>query len=383
MPSRSNPIAIARNGEDDEDTSDNPSDTEMDGISSSNLELEALDGDDDAMQQEAGSSYKRSAVISLQSHLLRAPRLGSIPLHDDNDEWINQQYPSMLPPAMQTADQPLSSAWRGTENASYGSLRESHTRGRFMDGPSSYRERGTGEIRQYERKVRFHENTIIATSMPTISIGERIMQSRRVQQQQQQQQSHSHASVSTSSLSALLAHSTKAEDQPTNATVPENLTDELRPKSASFYDEEISNQLPDNMLSTSLTGLEVLQAGLGSKMTTSFMSPSPPERHHPVEIHSMNNEELPRNADGLNALLSRSFSDPLPFQRHTPVQARSYSRAGRFAQSERMLATHNLSPLLLGAIHPINQTFRLDENNNEDMSEMNPDTDCAFDLELE
>lgn len=36
---------------------------------------------------------------------------------------------------------------------SYGSLRESHLGGRFLDGPSSYRDSRSGEIRRYDERL--------------------------------------------------------------------------------------------------------------------------------------------------------------------------------------------------------------------------------------
>lgn len=97
----------------------------------------------------------------------------------------------------------------GATSPSYGSLRESQLAKRFLDGPSSYREKGSNQIKKWSR-VRF------------ASPGE-----------------EQHSAEKSSSLAEILS------------TQPQS----------SFVDTEYSLQ-QENVLSTSLTGLELLQRGL-------------------------------------------------------------------------------------------------------------------------
>lgn len=105
---------------------------------------------------------------------------------------------------------------------SYGSLRDSQLAKRFLDGPSSYREKGSNEIKQWGR-VRFQQE-----SFP----GERMQES-------------GNQTDEKSSLSALLFS--------TESSAP----------TSSFVDTEYSLQ-QEHVLSTSLTGLELLQRGLAT-----------------------------------------------------------------------------------------------------------------------
>lgn len=113
------------------------------------------------------------------------------------------------------------------DSPSYGSLRESQLAGRFLDGPSSYRDKTSGQIKTWRhQKVRFQ-----SSSEKSGTPGERMKEMR---DQQDTPNSNS------SSLSAIMSS---------------------QEASASFVDHEYSLQ-QDNILSTSLTGLELLQRGL-------------------------------------------------------------------------------------------------------------------------
>jgi len=132
----------------------------------------------------------------------------------------------------------------------YGSLRESHLDGKFLDGPASYRDKSSGQIHllHYNTKdMRLlppQNHTLIPppkTGMP----GERM------------QSASSVANSSTSSLSTLLKGVTlpspklPAMQQPPTIA----LSSSFDPR---YYDRQQENN--DNMLSTSLTGFEVLKA---------------------------------------------------------------------------------------------------------------------------
>jgi len=129
---------------------------------------------------------------------------------------------------------PITLTERGQESASpsYGSLRESQLAGRFLDGPSSYRDKSSGQIKKWHtQKVRFQSSPSDGSTP-----GERMQELR----DQQQQGAHS-SKDEPSSLSAIM--SSQAAPQ------------------SSFVDHEYSLHQED-VLSTSLTGLELLQRGL-------------------------------------------------------------------------------------------------------------------------
>lgn len=122
-----------------------------------------------------------------------------------------------------------------SSSPSYGSLRESQLAGRFLDGPSSYRD-SSGQIK-WHHKVRFQSQQV----QPQISLEDR-MQELREQQQQQgfMPRSDEEPSALSTMLSSQLATSVTLHDQDT------------------FLHKEEAHH------STSLTGLELLQRGLST-----------------------------------------------------------------------------------------------------------------------
>lgn len=115
---------------------------------------------------------------SRDKSILNAPYLGSL------SRSANQVL--SLPP-MSLAGGTLLSSTAAMEEppeslTSYGSLRDSHERGQFLDGPSSYREPTSGRIRQLDHRVRYHGRT-----PPEISIGERMQQTRRLREMRQKE----------------------------------------------------------------------------------------------------------------------------------------------------------------------------------------------------
>jgi hypothetical protein len=73
-------------------------------------------------------------------------------------------------------------------------------------------------------------------------------------------------------------------------------------KSVAFYNDDSEDRMSSNMLSTSLTGLEVLERA------TRFDS----VQEGASDSDSEGSAELPRDSNNHNALLSRSLSDPVP-----------------------------------------------------------------------
>lgn len=288
---RSTPIAIVRDkgGESDRhpDTSDDDDDTVDDD--SVDVELDAV--------EIAGRNTSRS----LPGRLLRAPFLGSVP---SNEDYIS--YQNMLPPPMELSEQPAAGGQvKADQGTSYGSLRDSNVRGRFLDGPSSYRDKGTGDIRSIQHRVRFRDNSTISSSAPShsISIGERIMRSRKLQTKNEVDKP---SEERTSSLSAMLESTDDSgiidPDAPNQSLGVCAMKPSAIQQSSAFYDDESEDRLSSNMLSTSLTGLEVLQrrARFGSVPEGASDSDSDAP------------SEIPRDSNNYSAMMSRSLSNPVP-----------------------------------------------------------------------
>ena len=340
---RSSPIAIRR--------------TSMESGRSYDTSEDENEGDDVV---ERDAIMLGNATQSLPTRLLRAPFLSSVPTNEDNISYHN-----MLPPSCINSE-------RSDTTTSYGSLRDSHVRGRFLDGPCSYRDQRTGNIRPIQHRVRFRDNTTTtATDESMLSIGERIRQSTRQQQQREQE-----SKEPTSSLAAML----EGNDETTENDVQQQA---LAAASIPFYSEhDTISRLPPDMLSTSLTGLEVLQRGL---------RPSEQQGENVVDFEL---DELPRDVSGNNALLSRSLSDPTPQLRRLSVDNQSCRRSPQQQAASRspFLLSPAMQPLPpseahgnpAGVYHTSFQQQR-HQQQAEEPSDHNPDTEGAFgmdDLEL-
>ncbi|KAL3935377.1 MAG: hypothetical protein SGARI_003000 [Bacillariaceae sp.] len=224
----------------------------------------------------------------------------------------------------------------------YGSLRDSHQRGQFLDGPQSYREPTSGRIRQLDHRLRYHA----ATRSSEISIGERLQQSRKLKEVRQQQQAKkddgaaattavtdgSSSDQKSSGLSAIM-------NEATNNT---SSGDEVNTDTTSSYGEEIlmpvktggddyetptfrdndSSMMTDSpsMLSTSLTAFEMLKqtnvpvamslgtAAIAAPANVAVLAPSQPA----ADLGDDQRRFLP---------LARSMSDPTPQMRQLSLRA--------------------------------------------------------------
>lgn len=263
-----------------------------------------------------------SVPQSLPNRFLRAPRLGSVAV---DRMYLGQIPPIDMNPGAITAgdlpsfqfgsqrrsssssisyslqrDQYYSSSYRKSNNqqadkVSYGSLRESQLEGRFLDGPSSYRDRRTGELhplvrhppqRPGDAQKNDKSNATANNQEKTLSIGERIERNLQEQKRKTNDQSSSISTTGTSNLSALLQ-----EKKPT-AVPPSASATARAPRTSTFYDHEPFTTYKDDMMSTSLTGLEILR------------------QQDFVPALDTLTELLPRDTFGNNALLARSLSDP-------------------------------------------------------------------------
>jgi hypothetical protein len=299
--SRSIPIAIRRNASSAGDTTTSDED----------------DGDDNY------DDNRMTGASSSKSGLLRAPYLGSLP---SNAEFLLSNQSMLLPAASLTREDAAAttatasasySAGMTTGRTGYGSLRESNLMGRFMDGPSSYRERRTGGIVQLRNRSQFDgtsssysASATASTSKPNnpVSIGDQIMMHAR----RRQDSIENEAQQPSSSLAAMLESST-LEDQPAsgNASTPGDLTfiaasvQHVEEAPASVFGE--ADSVEPDVISMSLTGLEVLHS-------LRHLSGSATQGGHSggATFVRQDLEHLPLDENGRNAFLSRSVSDPTP-----------------------------------------------------------------------
>ena len=176
---RSNPIAIKRVtgdrkrevDESDIDDDDSDIDVERDAI-----KLQRKYGNKiiQTYTQEGALMHSSNARVTDKSSVLNAPYLGS--LSKSSNQVLS------LPPISLAGD----STFLGEPPdsiVSYGSLRDSQEQGRFLDGPSSYREPMSGKIRQLDHRLRYHGR------QPELNIGERLQQSRKLRELRKKEES--------------------------------------------------------------------------------------------------------------------------------------------------------------------------------------------------
>ena len=157
----------------------------------------------------------------------------------------------------------------------------------------------------------------------------------------------------------------------------------------------MESRLPTNMLSTSLTGLEVLQAGL--RNGTSGTS-SPPSSLASPGNFVLDAEELPRTATGQNALLSRTYSDPVTpgrfANRKPPATIPGLANPSLFIPPRNLSAEHVPSLGLAAAVNTsASYHFQVQDRAQQEPPSAgvlsppgdghNPDTDLGFEFEME
>jgi hypothetical protein len=221
---------------------------------------------------------------SLPSRLLRAPFLGSIPT---SDEYLRQR--NLLPPPMRLSDndddiadvadpvEQSSARW----GLSYGSLRESHSQGRFLKAPLSLLD---------DRRRAGTSNGANIPVVSGLSIGERIQKQRKLQQMLRSK-SNSNGIISSasdtctqavasskeqiSSLAAMMEASSMA-DRGQEQVLPANSNGagDVSFSSSQFVHPSTDRGDADEatelvVLSSSLTGLQVLH-GLPRKCDNEY-----------------------------------------------------------------------------------------------------------------
>jgi hypothetical protein len=357
---RSTPIAIARDKSGQSDRHPDTSD------------------DDDSVDVEfdAEEIADRNTSRSLPVRLLRAPFLGSVP---SNEDYIS--YQNMLPPPMELTEQPAAGGQvHADQGTSYGSLRDSNVRGRFLDGPSSYRDKGTGDIRSMQHRVRFRDNSTISSSAPShsISIGERIMRSRKLQAKNEADKP---SEERTSSLSAMLESTDDSgiidPDVPNQSLGVSAMKSPANQQPTAFYDDESEDRLSSNMLSTSLTGLEVLQRG--ARFGSVQEGASDDDSDAPAAI--------PRESTYNGASMSRSLSDPMPQFSQLNVGTVNDPASGGMAS----FLSHSEYPPQSIMSQQVNTTASINyQAGSEQIGaglaeplDENPDIEGAFDMDME
>eukprot|EP00977_Amphora_coffeiformis_P021186 scaffold8953_cov171-Amphora_coffeaeformis.AAC.8 len=385
---RSSPIAIKRNnnqnsgGDRAVDSSSDEEDNDKDDDEEDNGMVDVVR---DAVKLGLVGNTNRGGTTarSLPSRLLRAPLLGSVPTNEDY--LLYRNIPSAtLPPPMTLNDSSSAmlsgvvlpdsmAAFTGSVNTtSYGSLRESNQKGRFLDGPSSYRDGRTGDIRRVEQRVRFHEQQATTEEDDLnnkLSIRDRMKQAREQRNNNNEinptKKTDSRATNKkpTSSLAAMFddtnadsSFSASGNSNNQHHYNPRTAATAFRPASfhdstSPFYDTNHHiSAIPSGALSTSLTGLEMLQRGLRLATITDHDS------------HQSGGEEV-SHASGTATpvapqLLSRSFSDPREARRLAETQQnRSPGVAPSVSQNHNFLPPfalggtaqqHFIPPLHLG-----------------------------------
>jgi hypothetical protein len=129
-----------------------------------------------------------------------------------------------------------------SSSPSYGSLRESQLAGRFLDGPSSYRD-SSGQIKwRSQHKVRFQSQQEVKP--PQISLEDRLQELREQQQEE---------------------GSTPCSNEERTSTLSTILSSQALATSVTLHDQDsFLHNKEEAHLSTSLTGLELLQRGLST-----------------------------------------------------------------------------------------------------------------------
>lgn len=307
---RSNPIAIQHSsGDGYRDVVDSDSDND-DEDENGDIDVE---GDAIKLQRKYGNkvlqTYAPDATIlqastSRRRHsssVLDAPYLGS--LSKSSNQVLS------LPPMSLAGDSDFGEPPESLVT-SYGSLRDSHERGRFLDGPSSYREPSSGKIRQLDHRLRYQTR-----QPPELNIGERLQQSLKLKELRlkKEKSNNDDRKETTSSLSAMMNEASKngntsgggGADDPRGNGNPMLGTEHLVP----IQDQPVTSpyrerpSMSSNMLSTSMTAFELLKSSNGSTSNPPYSVSFAPSNARPAMNFA--------NSSGFQPL-SRSMSDPSP-----------------------------------------------------------------------
>jgi len=383
-PTRSTPIAITRPpSEKVEDQSGFETDEDDDGL------LDVVERDAIRLRKKFGNnvlkvsssfqpSVSEEAPSLLSGALLNAPYLGSLSKSESRAGFVPPI--SLSGPSTRYNYDDESQ----TEITSYGSLRESQQRGKFLDGPSSYREPHSGQLRRLERNI---GQGLSRSYQPSLSIGERIQQNqKRNSTLKQLAKAKNEDAMEASGLALMLgkAATVISSDNHDGEERLEPLIDasrhgmEARPRPLSAFggeDEEAHVRFdPPTMMSTSMTAFEILASSHNKDTTNS------------------------RDLEPKFQPLARSMSDPTPHQlERSPMLSPSFrqmnSPAGSRRASPPVPTTSaegtippgwGTSPFMAGVtVADASLLPCVDVSTSLPLEAQDPDTDAAFDMDME
>lgn len=389
---RSTPIAIKRttHGDGKKDIDESEPDEEEDDDSEIDVEGDAIKlrrkyGNKVIQTYNEESTILRASDTRLRERgsVLNAPYLGS--LSKSSNQVLS------LPPMSLTGDDSFGGD-PPESIMSYGSLRDSHERGRFLDGPASYREPMSGKIHHLDHRLRYHGR------QPELNIGERLQQSRKLKELREKESKklkerssdsdtqnsatdggeNKGQKPATSSLSAIMADAPQTAD-----TVNKGFQDgysrigseSLVPlhtgtnMSQGLEHGSSMHSSPRVMLSTSLTAFELL---------TTSNTKSPPytsdqQDSTTLDVTSSYQKIDFRSQTGFQPL-ARSMSDPTPGFQNLSLSQTTSSRIFPTLQTEGV----PMSPLTTQRMNIFDGTGIRSPNQDHD-----PNTDGAFgDMDL-
>jgi len=406
---RSSPIAIVRpnNEKANEPTgfeTDADDDSEVDVVERDAIRLRRKYGDKvvAASSYQPGMTNEANSSSMFSKTMLKAPYLGSLSKAEN--------FLKSLPPISlsdENANYHLGEP--PSEITSYGSLRESHQRGKFLDGPSSYREPRSGQIRRLDHRLRAGPS-MSTSHQPPLSIGERIEQAQR----QKKEETGDVVDAGGASRLAMMMDKASKNDSDTQrgeeiseldsfnlaAAAPSAASHEL----SAFDTDEIENYDkfdPPNMMATSLTAFEVLHAS--SQLGAGY------QRNHTQRFMQQQQEQSTAAAStrttapssGLPSErevreqhfqpLSRSLSDPTPHH---------LQRSPMIAPTLQQLNSPPVTTALVGGGQPgvywatayglgamaqpgVQHAALANTSATADQLIDTPDTDAAFDMDME
>lgn len=417
-PSRSTPIAITRPSSQRASApssgfeTDDDDDSVIDIVERDAIRLRRKYGD---KVVPTAASYQPGMTDNTPGSMLKAPYLGSLSK--------SENFLMSLPPISLSDEKDMYKYNEDPPNeiGSYGSLRESHQRGKFLDGPSSYREPRSGQIRRLDHRGRYPVPgaglSISLQDNNSLSIGERI----QAAQKQKKDETSDGEAAGTSTLSMMLNEASKnpdsLQDETTSEleqfTLPSSTISGVAAYERSAFGEEdleaYDKYDPPTMMSTSLTAFEVLHsaskdmAGYEHNHTQRFVQRK--QAQYKAAASTFGNSGLPSEAvirEQRFQPLSRSLSDPTPHHlQRSPMlspslQQQLHSPGGPTALlctpgTPGSIATaywphHPYAGMVLDPSATMVQqhaSLANDTATTPDQLLHNPDTDAAFDMDME
>lgn len=302
---RSRPIAIRNSNVEQEEDSDDASGHHE-------------DDPDDILLLRTNTVNRRNRSQQHQSLpnrlLLRAPHLGSLPT-DEDFMLRHGNIPEFRLPEQDTVDDDDNEKEKPT---AYGSLRDSHMQGRFLDQPLlSFRgggERSTKTATDVSRRRGASSSTsnAISSSAPIyggLTIGERIQQQRKLQLALSNKINSGGGLVVGSHVSSTSAEADSALPRKSSALAlllekmehdPASLQPSMAVASDMDAESSMMQQMDSLALASSVTGLSILQSGL---------QPRDPQWTAMQKHRSLPPISSKTDAE-TNVRLSQSFSSP-------------------------------------------------------------------------